>query len=248
MRILFFLLLNCSLFAGLHPDYDPHCDSMKAEACPFEKFTDHPHYYDDVVPNKIHRIWIGDQNRLSAENRRIWEDYTSDHGIEYKLWTENDLEVMKTFMLPQNFNLFLKLHSLGQFWAASDVLRMEILRNFGGIYLDCDFFPPEIEGKKVKFSELLSMRGLTVMTEHNAREIGGGKAIFVANGFICAPRMHPVIVSYCEQVYENTENFFRCENCYEAPYVTGPFLFTKILNGTFNVVPWTFLMKYQCYL
>lgn len=235
------------LFAGLHPDYDPKCDSMKAHACRLEEFLKQPGYQYAKVPNVIHRIWFGFQYKLPQENRQEWEIYARQQGFEYKLWTEADLPELRNIMLPQNYQLLSKMLNQRQWWGASDIVRMELLKNFGGIYIDCDFHPPQLNGVSVNFFDIISNQGLTIILEHDARNIGSHNAIFVCNNLIAAPSNQPAVISYCDQVYGNAERFNEKENGYDAMYSTGPFLWNKVLNGTYSVISWDFLKKYKCY-
>lgn len=84
----------------------------------------------------VHQVWIGDAElppRLAAycdTIRRAFPEW------EYRLWREEDMEALAVnAVLPDvvrgidGFNIGLR----------SDVVRLEILRQFGGVYFDTDF-------------------------------------------------------------------------------------------------------------
>jgi len=77
----------------------------------------------------IHQIWLGPNPQPN-----IWLDtvkkFCNEYKYEYKLWTENNI----------NFNLKNKVlfDNEKSYAGKSDILRYEILYNFGGIYIDAD--------------------------------------------------------------------------------------------------------------
>lgn len=75
----------------------------------------------------LHQIWLGPKP-CPLEAVQTWRD--QHPGWEHVLWTEASLPTL------QNQALFDALH--GVYHAQADVLRYEILQQFGGIYLDAD--------------------------------------------------------------------------------------------------------------
>lgn len=85
------------------------------------------------IPKSIHLIWIGSQPPikvlLACES---WKNHHPDFTL--KLWTDEDIENF-VWTHPKSENFFLKARN----WAEkSDILRFEILYQFGGIYSDTD--------------------------------------------------------------------------------------------------------------
>lgn len=244
--IAFLFLTFCStLGAGLLPDYDRNCASMYCFPATIES-TD---YFNQPVPKKIHQIWFGDPRRVDQRKIGQWKEYAEKFGFTYTLWSEADDATLQSFMLPRNYELMIDFRNHGNYWAASDILRCELIKTFGGIYIDCDFLPPTNKDSFVNFEDILTFKGLTLMTEHFGRDIGSKTALFAANGFIVCSENHPVICSVVEQVYDNTKHWqeknYRSHNCGEAVYCTGPFLLNKVLSGCFNIVPCVFLEKHH---
>jgi mannosyltransferase OCH1-like enzyme len=81
------------------------------------------------IPRLLHRIWLGTRP-LSAEHLHFAETWRRLHpGWEMILWTEKNLprlELQAYFDGDYSFSL------------KSDIARYEILRSFGGLYLDVD--------------------------------------------------------------------------------------------------------------
>jgi mannosyltransferase OCH1-like enzyme len=83
------------------------------------------------IPKKIHAIWIGSPVPPFAKKMiQTWKRYHPTW--EVKIWTEADL---KTFKF-RNKKAFDTAKNLGE---KSDIWRYEILWQFGGLYVDCDF-------------------------------------------------------------------------------------------------------------
>lgn len=85
-----------------------------------------------IIPKIIHQIWIGGNIPKSFKAlAKTWEN--SHPGFIYKLWTDDDL---KTFKFTRCKKAFQRAKNMG---AKVDILRYEILYQYGGVYLDIDF-------------------------------------------------------------------------------------------------------------
>ena len=138
------------------------------------------------------------------------------------------------------------LRSKAIYCSASDVLRYELLKAFGGVYVDCDLSPPTDDQGFVDLQKIVSFQGLTLMTEHDGRNVGT-TAIFVGNSFIIASPEHPVILSLVDQVYKNAIHWQRKKQSLDPMFMTGPFLLNKVINGCFNTVPCKYLHEFHVY-
>lgn len=78
----------------------------------------------------IHQIWIGDQSLMP---KRIMDGWRIP-GFEYFLWTEKEIDSLQL----ENRKLYDYFYSKGCYYGASDVVRLEVLRKYGGIYIDAD--------------------------------------------------------------------------------------------------------------
>lgn len=78
------------------------------------------------IPRILHSIWIGDRP-LSEEHVRLTDTWRELHPEwEYRLWTERDVPAVPAADLARNIA------------ERADVLRYEILRRHGGVYIDVD--------------------------------------------------------------------------------------------------------------
>lgn len=87
------------------------------------------------IPKKIHYIWLGrkDKNKLSEVCLLSWKIYNPD--FEIIEWNEENLNLEKICKESEFFNECLKR----RLWAfMADYLRIKILYENGGIYIDTD--------------------------------------------------------------------------------------------------------------
>lgn len=78
------------------------------------------------IPKIIHQIWLGPLEP-PKEAMESWKDFHPNW--EYILWTEKNLPALK------NQNAFDRSDAYSQ---KADILRYEILQDFGGIFVDAD--------------------------------------------------------------------------------------------------------------
>jgi mannosyltransferase OCH1-like enzyme len=83
------------------------------------------------IPKIIHQIWLGSD--LPFNYRKLCRSWETHHpGWKYKLWTDADaskIKITRRDLYDQATNPGMK----------SDILRYEILRQYGGVYVDTDF-------------------------------------------------------------------------------------------------------------
>ncbi|MBX2878564.1 MAG: hypothetical protein KTR32_01470 [Granulosicoccus sp.] len=164
------------------------------------------------IPHTIHQIWIG--AKPPPMGIEAWQNHAALHGYEHKLWQEDDLETMGYVNHP----LFIDMLNAGDLPGTVDVARYQILRDFGGVYLDCDWYPARAD---LSFHDFLPMIGITAMAEEKPRNTGKG-ALLLANSLIAAPPMHPIfprLLSALETVSEKLPGA-------PAWWMSGPLMFT----------------------
>lgn len=90
-----------------------------------------------MIPRFLHQIWIGPDPipEQYEPYTRTWQDLHP--GWEYRLWTEDNLPVMRNRALFDRAEDLVPAPNVQQFRA--DVLRYEVLWSFGGVYIDIDF-------------------------------------------------------------------------------------------------------------
>lgn len=98
-----------------------------------------------MIPKIIHQIWFN-VHELPERYQAYQESWRKHHpGWEYKLWTKDNLPGLT------NRHIFDQLKNYG---ARADVLRYELIYQFGGWYCDMDTqcfraIDPVLEGKKL---------------------------------------------------------------------------------------------------
>lgn len=83
------------------------------------------------IPRVFHQIWLGDAP-LPAEYRKYQKSWLRhNQGWDLRLWTETDL--------PDDLERPEIYERLRQPAERSDMLRLELLKRYGGVYVDSDF-------------------------------------------------------------------------------------------------------------
>ena len=85
-----------------------------------------------MIPRVFHQIWVG-QEVFPAEYRRRQGSWLAHHpGWELRFWTEKNLPAAEELRRPEARD---RLRSP---WERSDLLRLDLLWRFGGVYIDAD--------------------------------------------------------------------------------------------------------------
>ena len=87
----------------------------------------------------IHQIWVGTYRIPKRESNYVELMRSMNNDWNYILWTD---ESVKKLNMPENIKKsYDYYYKVGHFVHASDVLRLFLVYEFGGIYLDIDFEP-----------------------------------------------------------------------------------------------------------
>ena len=91
------------------------------------------------IPKILHQIWIGSQPMPEnyAANQKKWQ--ALHPGWIYKFWTNADLEQF-SWSSPKIKKVFDQAHNYA---AQADILKIELLHKYGGVYVDLDTEPYE---------------------------------------------------------------------------------------------------------
>lgn len=171
----------------------------------------------ETVPRHIHQIWIG--SNPEPVGTSAWEKHAQLHGYSYRLWREDTLRHLGI----EDNRVYQDRLANGDLPGAVDVARYLILQRYGGIYLDCDWYPARDD---ISFHDLLTLTGLCAMAEEVPRNTGKG-GLLLANSMLAAPPHHPVfkrLVESLDDVMSELPNA-------PAWWATGPLLFTMICRG-----------------
>lgn len=156
----------------------------------------------EKIPKIIHQIWIGGLLPEAFKDLcESWKFYHNSRGWFYKLWTDEDVPKMELY----NQRFFDQTTSPG---VRSDLMKWEIIYNFGGFYLDVDF---------ECLQPLDDLRGYDFVTALQPLD-----AIFVQLGaaFYGARPGHPILEHCIKTVKDDWHHK-------GAPKRTGPVHYTK---------------------
>ncbi len=131
---------------------------------------------DTRIPRTFHQIWVG-PHPFPEKYKRWQKTWQSIPGWTYKLWTDKDVENYPLI----NKDAYYKEKNLG---ARADILRLEILYNEGGVYVDTD-----LECIKPEMFNVL----------HSAYDFYCGlhpldcRSLFINNAIIGSIPKHPIL-------------------------------------------------------
>lgn len=157
------------------------------------------------IPKKIHQIWLGGE--IPDKYTYLITTWLDKHpDWEYKLWTDKDVKSLSMVNMP----LFVAMDNLG---AKSDILRYEIIFQYGGIYADTDFLCIQ------PFDDFLHLDFFS----------GSGPSAFpfAFNGLFGARPQHPILKKAITELSRMTLSSEK--NYTEIMKKTGPDFFSKIV-------------------
>ena len=169
-------------------------------------------YNNEEIPRIIHQIWIGPKPipEKSVEYIKKIKELHPDY--QYRLWINDDLT-------PENFVNYKIIQKCYSWTQKSDLMRYEILYQYGGIYLDIDF---EI----FKNLEPLLTNELVVCNEDN--KIND----YMSTAFIASKQ-------YNKNILNCVNNFKYVDLSLSPNASTGPYYFRKNirLDDTVEILP-----------
>lgn len=139
------------------------------------------------MDNKIHQIWVG-SNEMAVRERRCCRLVKSMNPTwEYMFWTDDNAPKLPVEM--QEIYDFFK--NTKQYAFQADVLRLYLLKEYGGLYVDVDFEPHK------SFDDLKDLDTFFLTWGHHQERI--------MNGLFGADKDHPVINHLCSKVNIGTK-------------------------------------------
>jgi mannosyltransferase OCH1-like enzyme len=169
------------------------------------------------IPKKIHQIWLGSE---VPEAYKVYMDtWTKFHpDWEYKLWTDADVpavNIKSSLVYSKAINPAMK----------SDILRYEILRQYGGLYVDTDF-------ECVRpFDDLMDLKFFTGISYDDT--------FVIYNGLIASIPNHPILKASTSIVTS-----FMGRNPRMIIETTGAYHFTRCFNDNITWKTVAFPMDY----
>lgn len=214
-----------------------------------------PHLFDSAVhkiPLITHKIWVtSDDSPTDPSDQYIrWLENSIEHnkvsqGWTHYFWIENkekqsrlydklighpSIKVMELDGLSfETGNLYKKIiqqKPIGFSGQASDILRIELLKQFGGFYLDTDY---EVFQSLIPYSKVYDLIvGLDPMSP------------FLGNAFIATKSDHPFLEKALELIKRNfsqeapdyVKREFELKNEYITVVITGPIMITVAVTST----------------
>jgi len=86
-----------------------------------------------MIPKIIHQVWVGDFKIPKREQQLVSEMKEMHSDYEYIFWTSPP-------ELPDNIQYWYDIfYSIKNYAFCADILRMWVVKEFGGFYLDVDF-------------------------------------------------------------------------------------------------------------
>ncbi|MES2345182.1 MAG: glycosyltransferase, partial [Chlamydiota bacterium] len=170
---------------------------------------------DVRIPRMVHQIWLGP--KPIPEMCLVWmQTWTQLNGWAYKLWT--DKEAAEIFM--HNRDLFDAAENYAE---KADILRLEVLLQFGGVYADVDYecLRPDI------FDELNKSYDFYIGFEplehgHTARF----NMFHICNALMASVAQHPLL----QDVVTNLRaNYYAYKNVAGVFEKTGPSYLTRMI-------------------
>lgn len=251
LRLLVIVCTTSVVHAGALPDFDHTVERMAASFAPISISVkpDELRYFNKPIPKIVHQIWFGNRARMCDVRTAQWRAFAERFGYTYRLWSEDDDAELERLLPPENFKILLRLRAGGSVHAASDLLRISLMRRLGGIYCDVDMSPPSIDGNLVDLADIIPMRNIVLLTENFAINVGNS-AMFFANGLMMSSTDHPI--------YQHLENTLP-KNIYalypdaahkdgplsdiDAVYATGPGYLSRSVSGVITVLPITYARR-----
>jgi mannosyltransferase OCH1-like enzyme len=186
----------------------------------------------EKIPKKIHIVWVGDEAKQPNRNIDTWRKFHPDYEVkvwgneefrEYPWVNRKHLDHMYQYSLP----------------GVADLMRLEILYNEGGIYVDAD---------SIALQALHPwLHHLQLFAAYENEQVLGNQ---VANGFIGAVLQHPFLIQVvnqfkCNPFLVTRPHYLKRRRHKSAWKTVGPLAFTKAVEKhkpQITVLPSSFVL------
>lgn len=176
-----------------------------------------------LIPKIIHQAWLGSP---FPEKYKKWQESWQKHhpDWEYILWTDEKVKELKL----QNQEAFEKAKSFG---TKTDILRYELLYQFGGLYIDTDFecFKP-MDIFHHRYSFYCGVLPETVFA--------------VCSGFIASAPRHPILKALLDKITLPKSNYWEAVSLATGPLMTTPIFMNYVSecdDASWMVFPCSYL-------
>ena len=132
-----------------------------------------------MIPKKIHQVWIGPK-KMPVEWMRTWKD--KNPSFEYILWDTKKIDGL-LLQMQGKYDYFVNRE---EYHGAADIVRVEILERYGGVYVDADSACMEpIENTFFMNTDFFAVRDY----RNN-----------ITNGVIGSVPGHPILKDYIQKI------------------------------------------------
>lgn len=164
----------------------------------------------NTIPKIIHQIWIGDKKR--PKEMELWKEMNP--SFEYRLWTEKEIDELGL----ENRRQYDEYYAKGEYAGCSNIARAQILRDFGGVYIDADMqCTNTIENAPFMAWDFMTIFAVDLDTRLNNAPLG------------CIPG-HKYLVEYVKRQGE-------LKKLSPSYLHSGPALLTKIVKSNDKILP-----------
>lgn len=166
-----------------------------------------------MIPKIIHQMWIGNKEP-PIKMMNTWKCKHPEY--EYIFWNEN--EIKNRNMIFRSLD---KINKISSICGKVDIMRWEILFEYGGIFIDADSICIEPLDELIENS--VNMNGFASFENENCRKG------LVSNGTVGFTKNHHLCNNIIEYILNDELTDYYITN-YSDWYSVGPVLLTHILN------------------
>lgn len=141
-----------------------------------------------MIPKIIHQVWIGEK-KMPLRWMHTWRDKNPE--FEFKIWREEDIQSLLSG--SKNAEIYCLYYKNRIYHGAVDLARVEILKKYGGIYVDADSLALE----PLKDAPFLT-DDVTFFAAYD-HEVDGHPGR-ITNGIIGAEANHPILIDYSDRI------------------------------------------------
>ena len=180
----------------------------------------------DVIPKIIHQLWIGPK-KPPTKFMNTWKNMHEKEGFEYIRWTEEEFK--KRGFVSKLSN---KINDMIEINGKADIIRWELLYEYGGVFVDADAYciksvAPLLKNNKSFASfENEVVRGAGWNKNPQYQDVLAATHPLIATGTMAFPPKHALPRLAIEWIKNNDVNVQRTGK--RAWRTVGPGLLTRL--------------------
>ena len=178
------------------------------------------------IPKIIHQLWIGPKEP-PTKFMDTWKNIHEKEGFEYIRWTEKEMQ-------KRNFypTLLKKVNQMEEINGQADILRWELLYEYGGFFVDADAYcikpVTDLVEKYTAFAcyENENIRNAGWSDRPDYKDVLAHTHPLLATGTMAFPPKHPLPKMAVEWIKNNEISVFKSKR--RAWMTVGPGLLTRL--------------------